>query len=105
VAFGTTDRSLEEMLKHLDKLALNPERLAHWTRAIETTAKSMNNDTNGKIKFEYNMEEKTMRFYLKDVNSRDCLVRSIEIHLPSLPESLQRYFSVLKYNLKNVKFD
>jgi hypothetical protein len=46
-----------------------------------------------------------MKFFVKDAKSRDCLVRSIEIHLPSIPESIQGFFSVLKYNLKNVKFD
>jgi hypothetical protein len=33
------------------------------------------------------------------------LVKSVEIHLPLIPESLQGFFSVFKYNLKNVKFE
>ena len=105
MAFGVVDRNIEEVLKNLDKLAINPERLAHWTNAIETTAKSMCGDTIGKIKFRYKINERAMGFFLSDVQSRDCLVRAIEIHLPSIPESLQGFFSVLKYDLKNVKFD
>jgi hypothetical protein len=46
-----------------------------------------------------------MKFFVKDPKARDCLVKSIEIHLPSIPESLQGFLSVFKYNLKNVKFD
>lgn len=105
MAFGVADRSIEEVLKNLDKLAINPERLAHWTNAIETTAKNMCGDTMGKIKFRYKIHERAMVFFVSDSPSRDCLVKSIEIHLPSIPESLQGFFSVLKYDLKNVKFD
>jgi hypothetical protein len=104
VAFGLADRSIEEALENLDKLAINPERLAHWTNAIETSAKSMCGDTLGKIKFRYKIKERVMAFFVSDSASRDCLVKSIEIHLPSIPESLQGFFSVLKYDLKNVKF-
>ena len=46
-----------------------------------------------------------MKFFVKDAKSRDNLVKSIQIHLPLIPESVQGFFSVLKYNLKNVKFD
>jgi hypothetical protein len=38
MAFGIMDRSTEEFLKTLDKLPVNPDDLAHWTSAIETTA-------------------------------------------------------------------
>jgi len=99
------DRSIEEILKTLDKLVYDHEKLAHWTRAIEVTAKNICNDKSGKIKFKYYADEKTMKFFIKDAKSRDCLVKSIEIHLRLTPESLQGFFSVFKYNLKNVHFD
>jgi hypothetical protein len=72
--------------------------------SIETTAKSMSHDKGDKIHFEYYPEEKVMKFYVKDSTSRDDLIKSVEIHLPLIPESLQGFFSVFKYNLKNLKF-
>lgn len=105
MVFGIKDRSIEEILKTFDKLAVNPDDLAHWTSAIETTAKHMCKDKNGKITFKYKADERSMKFFVKDPKARDCLVKSIEIHLPSIPESLQGFLSVFKYNLKNVRFD
>jgi hypothetical protein len=98
------DKSIQEILEIFDKLPVYPDQLAHWTKGIESTAKNMCKDET-KIKFRYDIEDKTMKFYLRDSKARDCLVKSIEIHLPSAPETLQGFFSVLKYNLKNVKFD
>ena len=105
MVIGIKDRSIEEILQTLDKLAASPDDLEHWTMSIKITAKSMSDDKTGKIKFEYYPEEKVMKFYVKDAKSRDDLVKSVEIHLPLIPESLQGFFSVFKYNLKNVKFN
>jgi predicted Holliday junction resolvase-like endonuclease len=102
---GIKDRSIAEILQTLDKLAISPDDLEHWTMSIETTAKSMSKDKGDKIHFEYYPEEKKMKFYVKDAKSRDDLVKSVEMHLPLIPESLQGFFSVFKYNLKHVKFD
>ena len=98
------DSKIEQDLKTLDKIVVSPEKLAHWTNAIETTAKNMS-DNGEKIRFKYYADKKSMKFFVKDSKSRDYLVKSIEIHLPSIPESLQGYFSVFKYDLKNLKFD
>jgi len=98
------DKSIEEMLKTIDKIADNPDELAYWTTAVESTAKHMCKDEGGKIEFIYCPEEKSMRYFVKDAKSRDCLLKSIEIHLSLMPESLQGFFSVCRYNLKNVKF-
>ena len=57
------------------------------------------------ITFEYFSDEKIIKFFVKDAKSRDNLLKSIQIHLPLIPESVQGFFSVFKYNLKNVKFD
>ena len=103
--FKIKDRSIEEILKTLDKLAVSPDELEHWTMSIETTAKSISNDEGDKIDFEYYPEEKVMKFFVKDAKARDDLVKSVEIHLPLIPESLQGFFSVFRYNLKNVEFD
>jgi hypothetical protein len=62
----------------------------------------VSDDKTGKIKFEYYPEEKVMKFYVKDAKSRDDLVKSVEIHLPLIPKSVQGFFSVFRYNLKNV---
>lgn len=40
MVFGIRDRSNEEILQPLDKLAISPDDLEHWTMSIETTAKS-----------------------------------------------------------------
>jgi len=34
MVFGIMDRNIEEILKTLDKLPVNPDDLAHWTSAI-----------------------------------------------------------------------
>lgn len=97
------DRGIDEILKSINKLSVSPEDLSHWITSIETTARHMCGDKNGeKIIFQYCPDEKVTRFFLKDSESRDCLVKCIEIHLPLIPEMLQGFFSVLKYNLKNV---
>lgn len=101
----TEDNSIHDVLKIFDKLPVYPDELIHWTEAIETAAKNMSKNKTDGIRFRYDIDEKDMKFFLKDSNSRDCLVKSIEIHLPSIPESLQGFFSVLKYNLRNLKFN
>ena len=98
------DRTIQEILKTLDKIAVSPDDLEHWTMSIETTAKSMSIDKADKTEFEYYPEEKVMKFYVKNAKSRNDLVKSVEIHYPLIPESLQGFFSVFKYNLKNVTF-
>ena len=99
------DRSIEETLKTLDKLVVSPEILAHWCLVIETYAKNKCKDKTDKIRFSYCPDKRTIDFYVMDAKSRDCLVKTIETHLPSMPESLQGFFSVFKYNLKNLIFD
>lgn len=99
------DRSIEQILKTIDKLADNPDELAYWATAIESAARHMCECKDDNIVFVYCPNEKVVRLFLKDGRSRDCLVKSIEIQLPLIPESLKGFFSVLKYNLKNVKYD
>jgi hypothetical protein len=101
---GSKDKSIQDILEIFDKLPVYPDQLYHWTEAIQSTSQNMCEDKT-KIKFRYELEDKAMKFYLKDSKARDCLVKSIEIHLTSVPEVLQGFFSVLKYNLKNVKFE
>lgn len=103
LVYRLNDRTIQEILKTLNKVVVDASELARWTWSIETTAKCMSDDKSD-ITFEYFPEEKIINFFVKDAKSRDCLVKSIEIHLPSIPESLQGYFSVFKYDLKNVKF-
>lgn len=102
--FVIQDRTIQEILKTLDKIAVSPDDLEHWTMSIETTAKSMSTDKADRTDFEYYPEEKVMKFYVRNAKSRNDLVKSIEIHYPLIPESLQGFFSVFKYNLKNVTF-
>jgi hypothetical protein len=94
------DRTLEEILKTLDKIVDNPDDLEHWTLSIETAAKDMGDYKRDKIDFEYYRDERVMKFFVKDAKSRDDLVNSVEVHLPLIPESLQGFFRVFKYNLK-----
>jgi hypothetical protein len=48
MVIGIKDRSIEEILQTLDKLAVSPDDLEHWTMSIEITAKSMSDDKTGK---------------------------------------------------------
>ena len=99
------DRDIEEILKTLDRLAINPDELEQWTMSVETTAKDIRKDNDSLIVFEYDADKKQMHFFLKDAESRDSLLKSVEAYLPVVPESLQGFFSVFRYNLKNVRFD
>jgi hypothetical protein len=105
MVIGTGDRSIEQILKTIPRLAGNPDELAYWTTAIESAARLMCKCKKENIVFIYCPDEKVVRLFLKDNKSRDCLVKSIEIQLPLIPELLHGFFSVLKYNLKNGKFD
>ena len=106
MVFEIKDLGIEEILKTLDRIVVSPDGLEHWTRSIETTAKVMSNGEGDKIDFEYYSRENSfMKFFVKDPKARDYLVKSIEIHFPLIAESLQGFFSVFKYNLKNVNFD
>ena len=101
----TMDQSIEEILKSIHKISYDPDELEYWTTAVETTAKQMCQNKQCKIELVYGPEEKCLRFFLNDDECRDCLVESIEIHLPLMPTSLQGLFSVFKYNLKQLNFD
>ena len=105
LVYRINDRTIQEILQTLDKVVEDPSELALWTFSIETTAKSMSDNKSGNITFEYFSDEKIIKFFVMDAKSRDNLVKSIQIHLPLIPESVQGFFSVFKYNLKNVKFD
>lgn len=105
MGYRIKDRTIQEILQTLDRLVESPDDLEHWTMSIETTAKSMNKDkSEKKIEFEYYAGEKLIKFFVIDAKSRDNLVKSVEMHLPLIPEELQGFFTVFKYNLKNVKF-
>ena len=58
------------------------------------------NEIKDKIALEYYPDEKVIKFWVKDARSRDYLLKSIEMHLLLIPESLQGFFGVFKYNLK-----
>lgn len=105
LVYSVKDRTLQEILLNLDKVVADPNELARWTWSIETTAKSIGDDKNGDITFEYYSNEKIIKFFVKDAKSRDFLVKSIQIHLPLMPESVLGFFSVFKYYLRYVKFD
>ena len=105
LVYSVNDRTMQEILLTLNKVVIDASELARWTWSIETTAKSIGDDKNGDITFEYYSNEKIIKFFVKDPKSRDNLIKSIQIHLPLIPESVQGFFSVFKYNLKKVKFD
>lgn len=99
------DRTIEQILQTLYRIVDNPEELEQWLMSIETAAKSMSGDNGDNITFQYYSDQKIIRFFVKDAKSRDSLVKSVETHLPLMPESLQGFFSVFKYNLKNLEFN
>ena len=105
MVFGIKDRTLEEILETLDRIVQNPDDLEHWTMSHRNCCKNMGDDMRDKIDFEYYPDERVMKFFVKDAKSRDNLVKSVEVHLPLIPETLQGFFRVFKYNLKKVKFD
>ena len=52
--------------------------------------------TGGNIDVEYYPDERVMKFFVKDPKSRDDLVKSVEVHLPLIIESLLGFFRVFK---------
>ena len=103
MVFGISDRGIEKILQTLDKIVPNPDELEHWIRSIEATVKMINHDKLGQVCFEYYPEERIVNFFVKNAKARDNLVNAVEVHLPLIPESLQGFFTVFKYNLKNAK--
>jgi hypothetical protein len=98
------DRTIQEVLETLHKIVVDPSELARWSLSIERAARSMSNDKSDNLTFSYYCDERVNRFFVKNATSRDNLVKSIQVHMPLLPESIQSFFSVFKYNLKKVKF-
>ena len=88
---GTGHEDINEILKTIHKLVYNPDELAYWAVAVESTARHMCSDKCENIVFVYCPEERALRFFVKDNKSRDCLVKSVEIHLPLIPESLKGF--------------
>ena len=99
------DRSIQEVLQTLHKIVVDQSDLARWTLSIEKAAKVMNKDKRDNITFEYYCDERIERFFVRDALSRDNLVKSIQVHMPLLPESIESFFTVFKYNLKKLKFN
>ena len=64
MASGIKDRDIEEILKTLDRLAINPDELEQWTMSVETTAKDIRKDNDSLIVFEYDADKKQMHFFL-----------------------------------------
>lgn len=58
MASGIKDRDIEEILKTLDRLAINPDELEQWTMSVETTAKDIRKDNDSLIVFEYDADKK-----------------------------------------------
>ena len=102
MAFENTSE-IKDILKTIEKMPASPGEIAYWIVSIETTARHMCNKPEN-IVLEYD-KDKNIKFFIKDDISLDCLVKAIEILLPSIPEMLKGYFTVFKYNLKNLKFD
>lgn len=85
---------MEEILTTLDRIVESQDDLEHWTMAIETTAKNMNKDmSDRKIQSNCSVDEKENSF-CKGYSSRYNVLKSVEVHLPIMPESLQGFFSV-----------
>ena len=99
------DRTIQEILQTLHKIVVDRSDLARWTLSIEKAAKILNKDKSDNITLEYYCDERINRLFVRDAISRDNLVKSIQVHMPLLPESIESFFTVFKYNLKNVKFD
>lgn len=99
------DKTIQEVLQTLHKVVEDRSDLARWTLSIEKAAKILSKDKSDKITLEYYCDERVNRFFVGDVFSRDNLVKSIQVHMSLLPESVQSFFSVFKYNLKHLKFD
>jgi hypothetical protein len=99
------DRTIQEVLQTLHKIVVDKSDLARWTLSIEKAAKILNKDKSDNITLEYHCDERINRFFVRDALSRDNLVKSIQVHMPLLPESVQSFFSVFKYNLKKLTFD
>lgn len=102
--FGIHEKGMDEVQKSIDKLPINPKELAEWVNKIELTAKQLCNDSENNITFKH-IEGINLNFSVRDPQSRDCLIRSIETYLPSIPLFLRNFFDVFRNDLKNMKFN
>ena len=101
---GIDEKGMDEVNKSIDKLPVDPKELAEWTTKIEITAKQLCNDSADNIVFKH-VDGVNLNFSVRDVQSRDCLIKALETHLPSIPKFLQGFFDVFRNDLKNVKFN
>ena len=101
---GIDEKEMDEVKKSINKLPVDTKELAEWTNKIETTAKQLCNDSADNIVFKH-LDGVNLNFSVRDVQSRDCLIKALETHLPAIPKLLQGFFDVFKNDLKNMKFN
>lgn len=101
---GIDGKGKDDVKKSIDELPVDPKELAEWTNKIEATAKQLCNDSSDNIVFKH-VDGVNLNFSVQDVQSRDCLIKALDTHLPSIPKLLQGVFDVFRNDLKNVKFD
>lgn len=101
--FGIDSSGFDEAKKSTDKLieGVNQQEYDKWTATVESTAKQMCNDTKNEIELKSQGKKLTWRY--KDVKSRDCLIRAIEMHLSSMPLFLQGIFKKFAEDLREGK--
>lgn len=98
---------IDEAKKQLDELmkGARPETLNLWADKILRTAQSKCNDSMGnRIKMKKkSTSEFRVEFTSTDAEGWDCLIKSIESHLNSMPEITRKHFEIYLKEFKTRK--
>ncbi len=96
---------IDELKKQLNDMVdgAQPSTLNNWADKILRTAQSKCNDHMGK---RIKMKKKSMtRFEVEfssiDIEGWDCLIKSIEYHLNSMPEITRKHFEIYLKEFKS----
>ncbi len=102
---GLDNNEFNKVIESLSQLAkdIDPQELSHWVGRIEYSAKRMCDDSKDKILFKHTTGRQ-LEYQVKDSKSRDCLVKSIEGHLTSVPLLIRQVLEKIKENLKCLNF-
>jgi hypothetical protein len=90
-------RGIEEIQKRLKGIeeSLDPNTFNEWANRIAITAKQLCNDPDCKRIKIINTGQGRVTYQFTDKEAVDCVIKSIESHLNSMPDAQRKYFKIL----------
>ena len=108
MSFRADAKGNEETIRRLDEMAasLGPRDLGDWINKIETTARKICDDPDGKrirMTNTYTQNNSYTDFQFADKESMDCVIKAIEEYLHSMPLPVKYLYERLIIDLENKK--